>query len=60
MSQEAAVLLAVKGVIYDLPPVHQAKVKTCAEQIRQAIAKAGDYGPLALALVGAEAAAAAL
>jgi len=56
-SSEEAVLLAVKGVIFDLPASDQEKVKQIAEQIRATVESAGVTGQLALALVGAEAAA---
>lgn len=57
MSAEKAVLLTIKGAIYDLYPDDQAAVKTAAEQIRAVIAENGDAGFLAMALVGAEMAA---
>ena len=53
MSQEATVLM-LKGVIFDLPPAGQEKIKVAAEKIRLAVAEAGVYGPLALGLVAGE------
>ena len=52
-------VLVIKGVISDLPASDQEKVKQCAEQIGAAVDAAGVHGKLALALVGALAAAAA-
>lgn len=50
-------LLVIKGVISDLPVADQKNVKQCANQLKVTIKEAGVYGVLALALVGAEAAA---
>ncbi|MDR3370681.1 hypothetical protein [Rhodoferax sp.] len=55
-SSDAAVLLAIKGVIFDLPASDQEMVKQCAEQIGAIVDAAGVCGQLALALVGALAA----
>lgn len=57
MSQKAA-LMMMKGVISDLPEGDQETVKKCAQQLRDVIAQHGDYGSIALALVGLEFAAA--
>jgi hypothetical protein len=56
-SQDEVTLLLIKGVISDLPADDQVKVKQCAEQLTTTVKEAGVYGALALALVGAEAAA---
>ncbi len=58
MTEEEATVGLIKGAIFDLPAADQGKVKTCADAIRQAVRGHGVYGSLALALVGAEAAAA--
>lgn len=54
---DMATLLLIKGVIFDLPAADQEKVKQCADKLNAAIKEAGVHGSLALALVGAEAAA---
>ena len=57
MNDDMEALLAVKAAIFDLPAADQKTVKHCAGQLKAAIKEAGVYGVLALALVGAEAAA---
>jgi hypothetical protein len=55
-SNGQGVLLDIKGVINDLPPLEQEMVKQCAEQIGAVVDAGGVCGRLALALVGALAA----
>jgi hypothetical protein len=55
MNKDQETILLIKGAISELPADQVAKCHECADQIRQAIAKAGDAGLMALALVGAEA-----
>lgn len=59
MTEEQQTLVLIKGAIFDLPAADQQKVQAAAEIIRQVSQTHGVYGSLALALVGAEAAAAA-
>lgn len=59
MNTDEATLGLIKGVIFDLPPEDQQKVKACASAIRDAVSESGPFGQVALALVAAEAAAAA-
>ena len=47
-------LLLLKGAISEMTPAEQEKVKACAEKLRAVLAEYGDYGQLALALVGIE------
>lgn len=56
-SPDEVTLLLIKGVISDLPADDQVKVKQCADQLTATVKGAGVYGSLALALVGAQAAA---
>ena len=59
MTEEQQTLVMIKGAIFDLPAADQEKVKDAADTIREIAQRHGVYGSLALALVGAEAAAAA-
>ncbi len=56
MSAEKAVILLIKGAISELSPEEQAKVAERADQIRDLVKD--DVGSIAIALVGAEMAAA--
>jgi hypothetical protein len=58
VTPEQQTLLIIKGTISDLHAEDKAKVTACAERMRAAIVEGGDFGPLGLALVGAEMAAA--
>ena len=57
-NQDKAVLLAISGAIYRMPPEDRAKVEEAAAKLREVIAAGGNHGQVALALVGAEMAAA--
>lgn len=53
-SQEKAVLIAISGAIYQMPPTDREKVEATAVEIRKIVDAAGDHGVVALSLVGAE------
>lgn len=57
MTSDKVALLAICGAIYQLPAEDRAKVEAAAEKIRKIRTEAGDYGDIAVALVGAEIAA---
>lgn len=54
MTEEETTLGLVKAAIFDLPAADQARVKACAEKLRETVTEAGPAGCMALALVGAE------
>jgi hypothetical protein len=60
MAGEQLVLMAVKATILNLEPEDRTLVEECAGKIRDLVYGYDDFGPIALALVGAEAAAGAL
>lgn len=47
-------LLCLKGMISEMPPEDQAKVFEAHKQLEEIVVAAGDFGMLALALVGME------
>jgi hypothetical protein len=57
MSPEREVLLLIKGVISELPVKDHVRFEAALSEVRAVISKHGDVGNLALALLGAEAAA---
>jgi hypothetical protein len=57
MTPEQQTVLLIKGAISELPVAQREAVEELAEHIKTLIRNAGDVGPMALALVGAEAAA---
>jgi hypothetical protein len=57
MSQEQMILLMVKGTISVMPTEDQLKIAECANKLKATVAEYGDFGLIALGLVGAEAAA---
>lgn len=58
MTQEQQTLLLIKGAISELPPELEEACNELAEHFRRLVESAGEpVGSLALALVGAEAAA---
>lgn len=55
MSDDEVTLVLFKGVIADLPAEQQDTVRTCADKIRELVARyPGGEAVLALGLVGAE------
>lgn len=54
MTVEEETVFMIKGVIASLPAADAEAVNELAEHIRQCVTKAGEIGPLAVALVGAE------
>lgn len=54
MTAEEHQLILMRGLIASLPAGEQAKVTECADKLRSAVADAGEYGLVAIALVGAE------
>lgn len=46
--------IIICGVIAQMPAEHQAKIHEAAQALRKTISEAGDFGQVALALVGAE------
>ncbi len=58
MTPEQETLYAVKGLVGELDSEAKARTLECAEKIRKLVAEYSDCGRVALALVGAEMAAA--
>jgi hypothetical protein len=56
LNQDEVTLLLIKGLISDLTFQSQEEVATCAAMIRLSVQQSGNLGPVALALVAAEAA----
>jgi hypothetical protein len=54
MSAERVQFLIIKDAISKLSEEEQAKIKACEMDLKEVIARAGDIGLMALALVGAE------
>jgi len=55
MTEDELTVLAIKGMISDLPPASREQCEAMADHLRRMINDAGDViGPLAIALVGAE------
>jgi len=57
MTPEQETLLVIKGAISELPAAQREACEELADHLRTLIRNAGDIGPMALALIGAEAAA---
>jgi hypothetical protein len=54
MTDEQVTILAIKGVIADLPEADRQDVLLAAAKLREVVALHNDHGCMALALVGAE------
>ena len=54
MSAEEKALMHMKGVLFDMPEVHQQKIKSIKAQIEMSVKAGGDEGLIALALCAAE------
>lgn len=54
MTKDEETLILIKGVVFDLHPADQEKVRMVVETIRQLVHAHGTIGLLAFALVGAE------
>jgi len=57
MNENQQVVLMIKGVISELPTEQLAKVNNALAEIRALVQTHGDYGVMAVALIGAELAA---
>ena len=60
MTDEKQVVLMIKGLISELPADEREKFKAAYDEIKAVVAKHGDPGTIALAMLGAENAEAAL
>lgn len=54
MSQEELTRLGVLGLIAELPEEERKKTEECVQKIRELVDKYGDWGILAVTLIGAE------
>lgn len=54
MSQEELTRLGILGLIAELPEMERHKAEECARKIRQLVEEYGDWGILAVTLIGAE------
>lgn len=54
MSQEELTKLAIAGLIAQQPEEDRKKIEECVAKLRDFLAEYGDYGLLAITLVGAE------
>lgn len=57
MTQEQQTLLIVRGAIASLPEADRKGIELAASMLREVVTHHNDHGQMALALVGAEAAA---
>jgi len=54
MTETEMHILALKGMVADLPAEDQAKIKETCEKLRAVLKEAGEHGGIALTLVATE------